>query len=95
MSRSPVRYRNQMIFRSFIDFYDAMLAYDGVTAIRTGGMSSVGSHETTFKIKTYNPTRREIKVDAHSSDGFQEIYVKIDPSKALSVKEYIEHYKAK
>jgi len=95
MSRSPVRYRNQMIFRSFINFYDAVLECDGVTAIRTGGMSSVGSHETSFTIKAYDPTTHEMKVAARSRDGFQEFRIRVDTQKAKDVYEYIQRYNGK
>ena len=95
MSRSPVRYRNQMIFRSFINFYDAVLECDGVTAIRTGGMSSVGSHEASLQRTAYDSTTHEMKVDAKSRDGLQEFRIRVDPQKAKDVYEYIQRYNGK
>ena len=94
MLKKVVNYRNQMMFRAFADFYDAILECDGVSSVRTGGMASVGSHETSFIIKTYDPTTHEMKVDAHSRDGFQEFYIRVAPQKARRVAKYIMGYGA-
>ena len=84
-----------MMFRAFTDFYYAILECNGVSSIRTGGMSSAGSHETSFIIKAYDPTTHEMKVDAHSRDGFQEFRIRVDPQKARSVYDFIQRYKTK
>ena len=95
MSKKVVKYRNQMMFRTFTDFYDAILECDGVVLVRTGEMSNAGNHETIFIVKTYDPTTHEMKVDGHSRDGFQEFRIRVDPQKARSVYEFIQKYKTK
>ena len=95
MSRKVIKYKNHMIFRAFEDFYDAILECDGVVSVRTGGMSSVGSHETSFTIKTYDQSTHEMKVDAHSRDGFQEFRISVRPEQARRVYEFIEGYRTK
>ena len=63
MGRKAVKYRNHMMFRPFMDFYDAIAAFNGVIVVMPGGMSSVGSSETIFEILHSTVLKQWLKVE--------------------------------
>ena len=90
-----IRRHGHIVISTFTDFYDALFSYDGVRSINLGEMRGKGTKETSYLCKHYDPRKHEIKVDARGRNGTQEFRIRVDPSKARSVYEYIQRYKSK